>query len=440
MIRALLIVYLSLSECLSLGEMNDPALKNARLDVSAAMEQRSAARWEYAPRLSVNAYAFHSLRPLVKVDATDILGTGDYARALSSRINELAYEFGMTPYFTMMDRGCFSMALAMQPLYAGGRIFNGNKLADLALEASRLQLSIKGRETAAAIEEKYFRIVSLQEKERTLEEAVKLVGNVEKDVRSAIAAGIASEADLLQVKLKQKELEGAAVKLRGGIRLAKMDLFNAIGYEYSYLGLGDIILSDSPQETRSPLELAVPEEGMSRPQESRLLELQVEGARLQKKMALGEYLPQVAIGAGYGYGDMTGLAHSDKTNALAFATVQIPITDIAKAVHTGRKHEYQVEKARNDQAYYEAQLELQVHALQLEMETAWDEVGIRREAVGVAEDSERRIRASFNAGMVSASDVLEVELSLQTAKEELLDAQLAYKKASMAYLRRCGKL
>lgn len=440
MIRTLLIVYLSLAECLSLGESNDPSMKNARLDVLMAGEQQAAARWEFAPRLSANAGAFHSLRPMLKIDATDLLGTGEYARELANRITEQAYMYGINPYFSIMNHGYSTMALAMQPIYAGGRIVNGNRLSDVALEASRLQLSVKSRETAAAIEEKYFLIVSLQEKEHTLEEAGKLLESVEKDVESAIAAGVACESDLLQVRMKIKELEGGAVKLRGAVKLAKMDLFNAIGYEYSYLGLGNIVLSDSPYEERTPLDLAVPQEEVVRTAESRLLELQVEGARLQKKMAVGEYLPQVAIGAGYGYGNMTGLAHNDKTNAVAFATVQIPITDIAKAVHAGKKYACQVEKARNEQEYYEAQLVLQLRSFQLEMETAWDEVGIRNEALNVALDAEKRIRANFNAGMVPVSEVMEVELSLQTAREDLLNAQIAYKKASLAYLRRCGKL
>ena len=440
MIRALLTVYLSLSECLSLGEMNDPALKNARLDVLAATEQQAEARWEIAPRVSANAMGFRSASPLVKVGAADILGPGEYARELSGLITDLAYGYGVKPFISMMNYGYFATAMAIQPIYTGGRIFNGNKLSDLALEASKTKLNIRKKETAASIEEKYFLVVSLQEKERTLVEAGKLLESVEKDVVSAIAAGVACESDLLQVRLKRSELEGGAVKLKGGIKLAKMDLFNAIGYEYTYLALSDIVLSDSPEESRCPLEMTVPEEEIVRPDESRLLEMQVEGANLQKRMAVGEYLPQVAIGAGYGYMNLEGMEHNNKVNALAFATVQIPITDIAKAVHTGKKHGYQVQKAKNDQAYYEAQLALQVRALQLEMETAWDEVGIRKQAVLIAEDSERRVRASFNAGMVAASEVLEVELSLQGAKESLLDAEIAYKKATMAYLRRCGKL
>ena len=439
LLYTLLTVYVSLADCLAMSDAGSPAIAGARLEVEAAREQKAEALWEYFPGVKFTAGGYKAFDPLVKVTLRDVLGNSDAAMEISERTSAYAYENGMKPYFQTMGWGYSLGVLAIQPLYAGGRIVSGNRLAALGVEASEIQSDIAVRKTREEIESKYWQVVALQEKAATLDETEKLLCSIEKDALSAVSAGVATENDLLQVRLKQKELASGRIRLRSGLKLAKMDLFNAIGMQYSYLGIDDYVLSDSPDGLPEPSELIVPEDEVPRSDESRLLEMQVQGKQLEKKMQVGEYLPQVGVGLGYSYGNLMGSNGGGSFNGAAFAMVQVPLSDAGKAAHRARRYDSRIRKAQLEQEYLDAQLALQLRKLRLDMESAWEQMQVAAEAVEVAADSQRRQQESFAAGLCTASELLQSVTALRSATEEHIQKCIDYRIACSEYLHRCGK-
>ena len=435
----LLTVYVSLADCLAMGDTGSSAIAGARLDVEAAREQKAEAFWEYFPSVKLTAGGYKAFDPLVKITVRDVLGSSDAAMEISEKTTAYAYENGLKPYFQTMGWGYSFGALAIQPLYAGGRIASGNRLAALGVEASEIQAGIVSRKTREEIESKYWQAVALQEKAATLDETGRLLDSIEKDAAAAVAAGVATENDLLQVRLKRKELESGRIRLRSGLKLAKMDLFNAVGMPYSYLEIDDYVLCDSPDGLPEPSELIVPEDEVPRSDESRLLAMQVQGKQLDKKMQVGEYLPQVGVGLGYSYGNMMGLDGGGSFNGAAFAIVQVPLTDAGKAAHRARRYDTGIRKAQLEQEYLDAQLTLQLRKLRLDMESAWEQMQVAAEAVEVAADSQRRQQEAFSAGLVTASELLQSVTALRSANEDLIQKSIDYRLACSEYLHRCGK-
>lgn len=429
----------TLAECQELGAQYDPEVKSARLDLKSALAQRAEARWEYVPRISLSSVGYYALRPLVRIEPQDIL-EGYWADVVSRMVTDAAYQAGITPWYEGFRSGWAAMALAMQPLYVGGRIANGNRLADLGVRASELQLTIKQRETAATIEQKYRLAVSLQEKMLTLDKAQEVLDSLERDASAAVEAGLVTDSDLLQVRLKKRELSSGHLQLRSGLKLAKMDLFNAIGFEYAYLEINSYVLEeDSFAELEAPNHYFSPEAENRVTEESRLLAMQVEAGRLQKKMAVGEYLPQLAVRVGYAYYDLVGKRRTE-SNGLGFATLTIPITDIGKAAARARRFDSQVEKARVQQEYLDAQLVLQVLQMRMAVETAWEQLILADESLHAAQDAAGKLRVRYEAGQVTMSDLLQAELAVRQAEEERIDRKMEYNLAVNSYLRRCGKL
>jgi outer membrane protein TolC len=429
----------TLAECQELAVEHDPGIRAAQFDLQAALAQRAEARWEYVPRVSLNAAGYYALNPLIYVMPQDIL-SGYWADVLSQLVTDAAGQAGINPWYAGFKFGWTASAMVLQPVFAGGRIVNGNRLASLGVQAGELQLSVKRRESAASVEEKYRLGVSLQEKMQTLEQAAQLLDSLERDASAAVDAGLIADTDLLQVRMRQRELASGRVQLRSALKLVKMDLFNAIGFEYAYLDLDSYILEgDSFGELAAPEHYLQPDDAQYMTEESRLLAMQVESERLQKKMAVGEYLPQISIGAGYGYHDLNG-AGRGRFNGVGFATVQIPITGIGKAAARARRFDSQVEKAQSQQDYYEAQLALQLHQKRLAVETAWEQLGVATESVAVARDAAEKLKARYGAGQVTMSDLLQAELTLRQAEEERIDKKMEYNLAVNSYLRRCGKL
>ena len=96
---------------------------------------------------------------------------------------------------SMMDDGLLGGVTAIQPVFAGGQIVNGNKLADLALEVSRYQMRQSEDEVALTVERYYWQWISLHEKLRTIEIVESLVGSLYKDVEVAVGAGVTTRND-----------------------------------------------------------------------------------------------------------------------------------------------------------------------------------------------------------------------------------------------------
>lgn len=430
---------LSLDDCLGTAKENSPLLKGTSLDVLAAKTQQKEARLEYLPKIEVTGLAYRAINPLLEVSLKDVLGNSDAANNLNNYIGDLARENGINPSWKTLKWGYGATATLMQPLYAGGRIRAGNNLADIGLEAAVIQDSLRQRVVRDSVECKYWRVVALQEKQKTLQETLSLLDSLDKDMKSALAAGLATEPQQLELSFKRNELRAGIQRLEGGLSLMKMDLLQTAGYPFKALSLRSIRLTDTLSDLPEPSGV-VPPGGteIAGTDESRLLQLQVDARIQEKKMAVGELLPQVAIGAGYGYSAM--MAPKDGSfNGLVFGMVKIPITDIPKAVLRARRYDYQLQKALSDQGWLSSQLELRERMLALEVETAWNEMQNAEEAVRLAEDSLRRLKVCHEAGSAATSELLQTSLAVSSAREVLIDRRIDYRLAINKY-RRCTKI
>ena len=425
----------SLEECLSLASQNDYAVRAARLDAASASLQLTEARWEYFPRVGVTAAAYYAFDPLLTITLTDVLGTGDDARELAGTISDAAYEYGIKPYYSGFSSGYGVTLTAMQPVYAGGRIRAGNRLAALGAESAGILGRMAEKTSRDSVECKYWRIVALQEKEATLNEALRLLDSLEKDATSALGAGLMNDSALSELRLKRSTLEAGRRRLQGGMSLMKMDLFDDIGLPFRRIDLPSMRMADSLVVPPPPTEIVRDDDADAPSDESRLLAMKVEAEKLRGRMETGELLPQVAVGAGYGYGAFSDPAKGS-FNGMVFATVQIPLTDLGKSAARSKRLENSVQKAVLEQEHLDSKLRLRTQMQILEMETAWDELQNACLELSSAEDALGKTGSLYGAGMATSSELVRAELDLVQAKEKVTDCRIAYRLAVNAYLLR----
>ena len=421
---------LSLQECLDLCEERNPYVGNAKLDIEASEAMRSEALWAYFPEVNIVGMGYGSQNPLLKILPSDLLGTSDLAVELANRYLDFAYQNGLKTGYRSFQKGYLSGVTAIQPIYAGGRIVNGNRMAAVGVEAAELQADLKLRDTKEQIEGKYWLVVSLQEKFKTLQKAETVLDSLLSFAVTAKEAGLIPASDVSRIKLKRSELAAGKVQLRGGLKLAKMDLFNAIGLQYNYLELSDYVLSEEIGNCTGTDGLTGEETGI--PVEARLLDIQQEAKKLEKKMSVGELLPQVGVGVSYGYHNLQGKSVGEM-NGVGFVSVKIPITGIGKAVVRARRMDYEIQKVSNERAYLNEQLQLQQRQLFLAVEVASGKVDVSLEALAAAEEETRRCLADYEAGRATVAELLQVELDCRTASEKYIDDCIEYRKAVNAY-------
>lgn len=430
---------LTLEECRDMAVQNDVYLKNANLDLMAARVQKQEAFAEYFPKVSINSFGFWSLDPMLEIGVKDILGENELSDKVSDLVNEYAPTLGLSPVYSTLKYGYSASITAMQPLFAGGRIVTGNRLAKLGVEAAQLQQGVALRDRLLNVESSYWQVVALEEKLKTLSALSGMLDTLYNNVSVAVEAGVAVDTDLMQVKLKQNELKNGMVQLRGGLRLAKMNLFNTIGQEYCMTAaladdsrpfIDNVSLADSLGCLKAPSEYYVPEEEiLASVDEVQLLDVAVQAKSLEKRMALGEALPQIAVGASYGYSHVL----DSRFNGTAFAVVQIPLSDWGKIARKMERMDLQMQKAQNERDYYSAQLLLQIRQLWLSLNVAWDAFQLACENVECAELITERKAIDYDEGLITLSDLLQAQTVLQQAVESRLEAQIAYSTALSAY-------
>lgn len=415
---------ITLQDCLESAQGSDPYVKNAALDVESATAMKKEAFVNYLPKLSLSGYGYKAIDPLINIGLEDLLGSSEAAFNAKYYLETVAGLGGIDTQWAFLGSGFGAVVSAAQPLYAGGRIVNGNALAALGVEAARLKGKLAERESADKIEEKYWLAESLAEKKKALAQAVSFLESVRKDVLAAKDAGLASEADLMQVLVKKKEIDQQMQKLLRGEKLAKMDLFNAAGIEYRFLELDSISLTSGfdslqdPQAYYMDAEAKAAESG-----EARLLELNVRSKELEKKMALGESLPQVGVGASYGYGKIIG---APRANGAVYATVSIPLTDWLKTSQKMKRCSNELRKSQNEKEYLDAQLVLKANKEWMDLQSAWEDISVKEDDVELASLLLSQKRSAYGAGMCTLTELLECQTSLQKSEAELVDARIAY--------------
>ena len=161
----------------------------------------------------------------------------------------------------------------------------------------------------------------------------------------------------------------------------------------------------------------------------------VEAKKLEKKLALGEYLPAAGIGLSYGYSNFT----NSNTNAIGMATVSVPISNWGKGSLKLKRLNNEIQKAVNEKEYLSSQLVLQARQLWLNLNVAWEQMKVAEENLELAEKNVYNQMSSFEAGLVPISDVLMNQTNLFEATENLIDKRIEYSKALTAYNGRKAK-
>lgn len=449
---------LTLDSCKSMALRNQAKVRNAVLDVEVAKATKSAALTHYFPTLSMAAGAFHSRDYLIDVNNNDVhesdnahldvnvaidgynveasdlqnlLDILGYDIDLEREIQNLMDHVAVDAHLQMFNRGLFVNAMLTQPIYAGGRIVNGNKLAKLGVDVAELQLLMSRDEVELNVEESYWTVLSLKEKLATVQMLEQLLDTLDHDATAATEAGVIGKNDLLKVRLKKNELSAAKLQLTNGIRLATMSLCQLMGVDYSdveNVELGNHLEDLLPQLTPRLWSSDEYARIVSERKESQLLDKAVQAEELKRSMVIGEALPEVAVGATYGVNNLLGKMAD---NAVVFATVNVPLTGWWEISHNARKQDILRQQAELNRDDLRQKMELQVRqAVDAENE-ALQLLTIRRQAVSDAEENLTESRNYYDAGMIGVSDYLEAQTLLRQAQNEYVDQMVTARMASV---------
>ena len=416
---------LSIQDCIEMALENNIELKNSQLEINKARATKNEARAKYFPTVSAQALAFDALNPMLSFGIEDI-DNAQLRQLLYNLYAEYGANFGLQKEYSYIQKGVALNAMATEPIYAGGRIRNGNKLAKLGIEAAEYQSKVKEDEVRLQTETLYWQIVALQEKRSTLDQLDRLLDTLDKDLSGAIEAGLAMPTDQYKLKVKQNESQLNRKKLTDGITLLKMALAQTIGADWQTMELVDTL----GLETNPTTLFRDASEAVALRNESHLLDLSLKAEDLKKKMTLGEALPALMVGGSASYHT---ILENSKPNAMVFAVLQIPITDWHKTTYKLKKHDLDKEVAENTRRDLTEKMEMQTNQAWFNLEQSWLRITMAKTAFSDAEANLKIAEDYYEAGLVALSDVLEAQTMLKQSRDELTDSRVEYRINLVSY-------
>ncbi len=400
----------TLDECIQAALTNNVKMKNARNELEMARQDKKKAFTNYFPSVMASGTGFMADKGLVQMD--------------------LAPEMHMS----MLKDGIAGGVSASLPLFTGGQIVNGNQLAKVGVEVKRLQQNLSDNEVTLTTEQYFWRVVTLQEKLKTLGKVETQLERILRDVEASVEAGVVTRNDLLQVQLRRNETKSSRLQLENALSISRNMLAQ-------YTGLGSDSLEvafsvDNQLPSRPDSLYCDPESALGLTSEYALLQQNVKASRLQYKMELGKNLPTVAIGGGYVYHNFLP---EDQRFWVGFATVTVPLTGWWGGSHALKKEKLQVKNTEN-------QLADQGELLVIRMKNAWNGVNEAYEQVKIArlsiEQATENLRLNtdyYKSGTCTMSDLLDAQTLFQQSCDRYVESYTDYELKKREYLQVTGR-
>ena len=419
---------LTLPQCLEMARQNNRTLQTAALDIQAASEQKSEAYTKYYPSISANVMAFQTFDKIIK-------GDGVYPQEIAMLGEQFAQMIGQPFSYDELNKGYSATISAVQPLYAGGQITAGNKLARIQQEVLILQRQLTEKEVLQRVTENYWQIAILKYNLSTLDAAEKQIENVMKDVEQYVKSGVTTRNALLQVRLRQQELASNRLKVENADHVLRMLLAQQIGCPSEKKDGSDLIDIDaSAAEAVDPNSVYVPsyEAAMER-EELQMAHYGVDAQKLQIQMERGKNLPSLAVGLmGYntGFGGLSknvkNYARTNMTNGLVFGTLSVPISSWWGGSHAIRRQKILLQQSRNQALDAQEQLRIDIESAWSNLVEAYKQIQIAEASVEEAAENLRMNTDQYRAGAVTISDLLDAETLNRQAQNQLSQAKVTY--------------
>ncbi|GHU42442.1 membrane protein [Spirochaetia bacterium] len=386
---------ISIDEYCTMALEGNSGVKSARYAQTAANAQSWQAFTNFFPKVSGTGgvLALNLFGGKASIDLDRILGTN------------------ITMNFDDKLSGTMLGLTVSQVIFAGGRIFSTNILAQKGKEASAYQLVMKQNEAGLTARQKYFQYVLLKQGIEVLNVYSETLDALYNQASQALERGAISRTDTLRVEVKREEIN---------IQKAEMeDLFVLSGKDLKlFAGLNENAELNVVEDfdvlgaiTEPSLDYADISFRLSLRPEYKLLNIQAEAAKLNEIIALGEYAPSIEAGITMfrsdfynGYWTPSKAFYQD---AAGFIVFNLPISKWWEGYHKYDQMRALTQDAVQKREDGNKYLLLDMENKFIAYKKAWRNVHLAELGVKLAQANLSAYKDGYRAGINSMSDYLE---------------------------------
>lgn len=462
---------LSLDSCRVLALHNNKQINISKLKQDMAMNIRKAAKTKYLPKVDAAGgyeYFSESISLLSKDEKNQLnnLGTSTAALAggsLSSMVTGLVQQ-GIIPASVaqqisgVMGQLGTPMAAAgnqignsivksletdthniwggaimvRQPIYMGGAITAINNIAKINESLAENDADYKTQSTLYNIDQTYWLVVSLKQKQLLANSYLNLVKKLNSDVQKMIKEGVATNADGLRVNVKVNEAEMQVTQVEDGLTLSKMMLCQLCGIPIS----DNITLADESSDSlnidmsQQTDNVADKEAASNNRPELRMLQNSIEISEQATRLVRAAYLPHVLLTGGYLVSNPNVYNSFERKFAGTWnvgVIVQVPVWNWFESSYKIRASKAATCMAQMELCDTKEKIDLQITQSQFKVKEAHKKLNMARKNIKSAEENLRCANLGFKEGIMETTDVMTAQTAWQQAQSQKIDAEVEVK-------------
>ena len=321
-----------------------------------------------------------------------------------------------------------------QPIYMGGAIIAANKLADIGENMAANDLDLQTQTTLFSIDQAYWMVVSLKQKEKLAISYRDLVKKLNEDVHKMIKQGVATRADGLKVDVKVNEAEMQITQVEDGLTLSKMLLCQLCGIPMNQ----EITLADEDKDalnlsiasTHAEQQAALNDSSLSSRPELRLLQNVTDASKQATNLVKAAFLPHVALTGGYMISNPNVWNGFQKNFTGVWnvgVLVQIPVWNWGEGAYKVRAAKATAHIAQMNFDDTREKIQLQVTQSQFKVKEAEKKLNMARKNINSAEENLRCANLGFKEGVMDVTDVMAAQTAWQQAQSQKIDAEIDVK-------------
>ena len=412
---------LTLDSCRSLAKEHSRTLQQKDEEIKAAHAKKQQVMTNFFPQVAARGVYLHMQKELHLIDWDKPLGHLNFL--IPERLRHLG---------TVDLRNLWvGNVTAIQPLFLGGKIISGYKMASLA---ERLQGELRQTaetEVETKLDETYWQVVSLRSKERLLDQLVRLLEQTVKDVDASIDAGVATKADGLSVRTKLSEAEVKRSQVVNGLELSRMLLADLCGlsedepFTLAEEGhLQELLLSTqtAPIARDEDTEAAI-----ERRSEIRSLRLVDSIYSKRINMESASLFPKLYGVASYSTTNPNSFQGQKKEFAGQYylgLMLEVPISDLFSGTFKRRQAKAEHRIKQLELAEARSKINLQIKQALRTADDARRAYTTALSAVKMAEENMRYAKAGYDEGVIPLLNYTMAQTAWMSAQDSLIDTQI----------------
>ena len=442
---------ITLNQARELALEHNKDIAKSRLTLEQTRNDAKAYKTNYYPRINLMAADFYST---TKGDFTIAGGhlpiymlnpaTGTYVPnvTIGADGNYILNQYADFPS-SKMDYKVGNIFLGgvslTQPLYMGGKITAAYRMASRGAEMAEENIRLTESQVILNTDEAYMQAIRARQLANVARSYKQLLEELMKNVESAVRHGLKTRNDQMKVQVKLNEAELAIQRAENGIRLSTMNLCHVMGLPLNTpLQLDADQFSDEVPVTVLGDNLSV----AARP-ESAILQAKTDIASQQVKLTRSDYLPQLAMFAGYSYVNgfkLSGSKLLDTGSGAIGATLKVPLITFGERTYKLRSAKARQQIAQTEQQDLTEQMQLELAQAANNFDEAQTELSITQRSLEQAEENMRLARQQYDAGLEPLSQLLDAQAMWQQASADHVNAKCQLQVAHTKLLKAQGTL